>query len=58
MPALTAERLKQDRARYVIERDRLLGVGLAPDHLVVTHWQQRIDTVDRLLADPHSGGGG
>ncbi len=55
-PAITADVLRFDRARYVETRDCLLAAGKPEGHPAVVHWQQRIDTVDRMLGQPPFGG--
>lgn len=51
----TREEFERDKQRYRRELDALLAQGLTDGHPLVERQRRRIETVDRVLADPAYG---
>lgn len=49
----TREDFERDRDRYQRDLDELLAHGMTDDHPLVKRARRRIETVDRVLTDPH-----
>lgn len=54
MGLFTRAELESDKKRYQAELDRLLAAGWSEDDFLVRRQRRRIETVERLLADPRA----